>query len=111
MIWIGENCLDQVSDGVHELWGLVLNPMPANAERGNLKAVATTREETVEFIKAEKVEPYQDGQWGKVFKKDGPLEWCNLPMAWNGEIDGPVDDHWGHGIIKLELVPTWQRTE
>lgn len=69
------------------MWILRLNPMVSNAETVVPIVRAETREELEAFIVAETVEPYQDGQWHKVFRKDGPLEWCNPPMdgtAWIG---------------------------
>ncbi len=38
---------------------------------------AETKEELEVFLKQEKGERYQDGQWGKTFRKDGLLEWFN----------------------------------
>lgn len=38
---------------------------------------AETKEELESLLKLEKVERYQDDQWGKTFRKDGPLEWFN----------------------------------
>lgn len=53
------------------------------------------------FIEDEKVERYTDGQWGKIFKKDGPLEWYNPAYEGNdGIIDvGTVDD-WQEDAVK-----------
>lgn len=112
-IWHGENCLDNVPEGVKELYGVVLNPMPANAERGNLMAVAIERSELVDWVRGElAAEPYKDGPWHKVFRKGSPLEWMNLPVGKDIEaLNGPADEDWGHGVIKLELVPQWVRTQ
>jgi hypothetical protein len=113
-LWIGDNCLDQAAEaGMTKVWGLVLNPMTANAERGNLKAASLTREELVGWVRGELAdEPYNDGNWRKVFKANSPLEWYNLPIGHGIEaLDGPSNDTWGHGVIKLELLPEWQRVE
>lgn len=40
---------------------------------------ANSKEELKAFLEREKVEPYRDGQWGKNFRKGGPLEWFNPP--------------------------------
>jgi hypothetical protein len=65
------------------MWALQLNPMTANAETVVPIVCAETPEQLYEFMKAETVEPYQDGRWYKVFRKDGPLEWMNAPV--NGQ--------------------------
>lgn len=68
------------------MWLLYLNDMrSSNVENVNLVANAETEEEIKSFLERERVEHYVDGQWGKCFRKDGPLEWYNdLPMF--GEI-------------------------
>lgn len=58
---------------------LVLNPMRGQVERGVPVARAETIAALEEFIKRETVEPYKDGQWHKVFRAGGPLEWYNPP--------------------------------
>jgi hypothetical protein len=66
------------------MWVLLLNDMRAsNIE--NLQPVcrAESYQELLNYVKREQVEPYRDGQWAKVFRKDGPLEWFNPP--WNLE--------------------------
>jgi hypothetical protein len=68
---------------------LQLNPMRSNAENVVPVARAKTREELEAFIARERVEPYvTDGQWHKVFRAGGPLEWFNAPdtlgEAWIG---------------------------
>lgn len=42
------------------------------------------------LLARETVEPYKDGRWGKVFRKGGPLEWCNKP-----------DPFFGAGIVDI----------
>ena len=49
-------------------------------------ARADSVEELEQFMGAEKVEYYHDGHWGKAFKKDGVLEWCNPPFDINEAI-------------------------
>lgn len=106
-LWIGRDCLNNVPDGVTELWGIVLNPMTANAELGILEAVSDSRDELISWVRSQVApEPYRDGQWLRTYI-NGPLWWCNPPHT----LDGPADEYWGHGVIKLSLVPQWVRTE
>lgn len=42
-------------------------------------AYADTKEQLLAFLDRERVEYYQDDQWGKVYRKGGPLEWFNPP--------------------------------
>ena len=69
------------------MWALQLNPMTANAERVVPVAVAETPEALLALLENETVEPYKDGEWRKVFRQGGILEWYNPPMngaAWIG---------------------------
>ena len=43
-------------------------------------ALAESKEALKSYVEKEKVEPYTDGEWHKIFRKDGPLEWFNAPM-------------------------------
>jgi hypothetical protein len=50
-------------------------------------AWAETKEQLLQFLEAQKVEPYSDREmeetygttWSKTFRKGGPLEWHNPP--------------------------------
>lgn len=46
--------------------------------------ISDNKKDLTEFIKKEKTKPYQeengDRVWSKSFKKEGPLEWYNLPI-------------------------------
>jgi hypothetical protein len=53
--------------------------MQCRAEAFDSVARASTRQSLLDFIQRERVEPYSDGQWKKVFRKGGPLEWYNPP--------------------------------
>ena len=60
---------------------LQLNDMRAcKIELLTVIARAETREALEKYMKAEEVDSYRDGQWGKVYRKGGPLEWCNSPF-------------------------------
>lgn len=64
------------------MWVLQLNPMTANAERVVPVAGADTREALEAFLNLQLAEqPYQDGQWSKVFRQGSPLEWYNPPFG------------------------------
>src|SRR5208282_1970651 len=72
------------------MWVLQLNPMTANAERVVPVACAETREQLQAFMNEQAVEPYQDGQWGKVFRQGSMLEWYNPPCGGQAFIDIPA---------------------
>lgn len=56
------------------------------AEYYQAVAISETKQDLIAFIESETAdEPYKDGYFRKVFKKEGPLEWYN-PPAPNGEI-------------------------
>lgn len=67
---------------------LFLNDMRSDhIESMSVAARASTREALVAFVASERVEPYttecdyRPVPWGKVFRKDGPLEWFNEPYG------------------------------
>jgi hypothetical protein len=64
---------------------LVLNDMRSpNIERMESVAFAETIEELKELLRGEGVPEYLDGQWGKGFRRGGPLEWFNQPSGLSG---------------------------
>ena len=79
------------------MWILFLNDMRA-AHSEDLTAVgwAATRETLEAVLASEKVEPYTDDRWNKVFRRGGPLEWCNAP--WTSDIE--------EGATFREVPPT-----
>lgn len=87
--------LAQVPEGVTRVWGLVLNPMRGRTEAQQLIAVSDIKDEILAFWRAEKVEPYKDGEWQRAYRAGGPLEWYNPP--WSED----VRDHHGNGIVEL----------
>jgi hypothetical protein len=56
-------------------------------------ATAETKQELIEMVLTERVETYWDGKWAKNFKKDGPLEWFNLPLSHQQHIFKKENDH------------------
>lgn len=63
------------------MWLLRLNDMRSpKIEMLRDVALAETREILMDYVlKQRTLEPYTDGEWNKVFQKDGPLEWFNPP--------------------------------
>lgn len=67
-------------------WGVYLNDMRmSNVENRELVIVGPSLEAVEQFMLRERVEPYRDERWAKVFRKGGPLEWCNLPEPCFGQ--------------------------
>ena len=79
---------------------LQLNPMTSNAEMVQPIAVAETREALENYLKSERVEPYQtDGRWNKVFRQGGPLEWFNDTAFFDEKIvDIGTADEWAQKV-------------
>lgn len=76
------------------MWILRLNDMRfPKCEMTEVVAVSEDPEKLLKWMEVEKVEPYRDERWGKVFRKGGPLEWYNEPTADQGVINiGDVED-------------------
>jgi hypothetical protein len=106
MIWhttgFDNNPLGQIPEHITQLYGLVLNPMRGRTEEQRFLAASDSRDELVALLKAERVEPYKDENWHRVYRKGGPLEWFNPPWG-----DGETDDY-GNGIIELRR-DGWRR--
>jgi hypothetical protein len=62
-------------------WGLVLNPMTGPCEHSVVVLTSKDRAELEKALTDEKVEPYRDGRWTKVYRAGGPLEWYNVLPA------------------------------
>lgn len=74
-----------------KVYKLLLNPMPANFEKVNMVAIAYDIEKLKKWYENLKVEPYQDGNWHKVFKKGSKLEWNN-PIEYSDY--GGIEEEW-----------------
>jgi len=75
----------------------MLNDMRAsNIENMSPVCRAESHNALLALIDREKVEPYRDGRWGKVFRAGGPLEWYNPPYTFSSEsfIDVGTRDDW-----------------
>lgn len=89
------------------IFKLILNPMTANAEAGNIVAISTSYDKLVEFYSSELAEErYKDGRWNKTFKKNSPLEWYNPLTA----LELNIDSIFGHGIFdEWVREKTWDK--
>jgi hypothetical protein len=97
------------------MYVLQLNDMRAsNIENVQPRFRADTPEELEAFMQAEKVEPYREDNWAKIFRKDGPLEWCNLPFNFDQHIiDVGNADEWAENarrqydeqVMSILLLP------
>lgn len=76
-----------------KIYYLVLNPMTDRAEACMIAAFSDDKERLMQWYNSLKVEGYNDGRYGKIFKKDSPLEWFN-PMD---NEDGTLG-FFGHGL-------------
>lgn len=76
-------------------YALMLNDMhSSNVENIQCVMASDDPEKLVEFYFAHLADAfYRDGQWGKAFKKDSPLEWFNPVHNATGGI--PKNDYWG----------------
>jgi hypothetical protein len=82
---------------------LQLNDMRASQiEIMTSVARGETYEELEAMMDMEKVEPYSDGRWQKSYRKDGPLEWYNLPYGFenNTIVDVGDADKWADDARK-----------
>lgn len=94
-----------MADGIYKYYW-VLNPMMSNTETGTSFGPFDTKEEAVQFIKDERVEPYtdlgidmfnpsrKDKKYNKCFRRDGVLEWYNPP-------DSEEINCFGHGLHEV----------
>jgi hypothetical protein len=68
------------------MWILALNDMRApKIETSEFVARADVAEKLHQWMRDERVEPYTEDNWRKVFKKGGPLEWYNEPFSGMGQ--------------------------
>jgi hypothetical protein len=83
---------------------LVMNDMRyANIETLRELCWASTIQELDDFLNSERVEYYKDGQWGKQYRKGGPLEWKNPPYyGYAIEVPESIEMH---GIMYSNPVP------
>lgn len=88
------------------MWILQLNDMRSSKIEISTTVVrAETKEELESFIERERVEGYHDDNWGKGFRKDGPLEWFNQPS--NNHFEPYVDMGlwWQNNVMSIPEIP------
>jgi len=74
---------------------LILNDMrSSNIEIVRPVLRAETREQLEKVLASEAVDYYNEGGWGKKYRKDGPLEWYNPPFEDNYIRDMGTSDDW-----------------
>jgi hypothetical protein len=100
--WGDGSVLQQLPEHVLTAYVLVLNPMRGRTEEQRMLAASENREELLAAWRGEEVQPYTDGEWRRVYRKGGPLEWFNPPFS-----DGDAD-HYGNGIIEMRR-DGWRR--
>ena len=79
------------------MWVLKLNDMRfPKIEMFETVAKAERPEKLQAWMVLEKVADYRDGQWGKAFRKGGPLEWYNepIPSLGQGIFDIGTEEDW-----------------
>ncbi|MFW6219745.1 MAG: hypothetical protein ACOC33_02810 [bacterium] len=70
-----------------KVYALVLNPVTGRAEEGNPVAAAYDKQKLIDWYNEQFAdEPYKDGKFHKVFKKNSHIEWYN-PLNNVDEID------------------------
>lgn len=91
------------------MWSLLLNDMRSpKVEMLMPAARATTCEELLDLLVAEKVEPYTDSPWRKTYRCGGPLEWFNPPEEFE-EGHHFVSDQPYDGRDVLVMIPANDR--
>jgi hypothetical protein len=69
-----------------------MNPVTDKAESGRIAMMSTSRQNLISAYENEQVAIYDDGNFRKVFKQGGPLEWYNPVWTFDGV------DPFGHGL-------------
>ena len=75
-----------------KVYYLIMNPVTDRAESGKITMMSTNRDSLITAYENERVEVYDDGNFRKVFKLGGPLEWFNPVWTFDGR------DTFGHGL-------------
>ncbi len=86
------------------IYSLHMNKMTfPKIEMTEIVVVATDLDALKKYVEEQKAPEYwRDGQWGKKFKKDSPLEWYNLP----GSLDkmSPYNDGVNQEWVRLHKI-------
>ena len=75
-----------------KVYFLIMNPVTDRAESGRIAMMSTSRQDLITAYENQQVVPYDDGNFRKVFKQGGPLEWFNPVWTFEGV------DTFGHGL-------------
>ncbi len=75
-----------------KVYFLIMNPVTDRAESGKIAMMSTSRDGLISAYENERVDVYDDGNFRKVFKQGGPLEWFNPVWTFEGK------DTFGHGL-------------
>jgi hypothetical protein len=75
-----------------KVYFLIMNPVTDRAESGRIAMMSTSRQDLITAYENEHVAIYDDGNFRKVFKQGGPLEWYNPVWTFEGV------DPFGHGL-------------
>ena len=75
-----------------KIYYLIMNPVTDRAESGKIAIMSTSRQNLISAYENEQVAIYNDGNFSKVFKQGGPLEWYNPVWTFEGV------DPFGHGL-------------
>ena len=70
---------------------LLLNRMVGRSENVELVAIGYDKQKLIDWYEEQKVLPYQDGSWHKVFRKGSDLEWNN-PLEFSDF--GGIQEEW-----------------
>ena len=75
-----------------KIFYLVMNPVTDRAETGRITVMSDSKERLIQYYKDQSVPTYDDGNFRKVFRQGGPLEWYNPIWTFEGV------DTFGHGL-------------
>ncbi len=75
-----------------KVYFFIMNPVTDKAESGRIAMMSTSRQNLISAYENEQVAIYDDGNFRKVFKQGGPLEWYNPVWTFDGV------DPFGHGL-------------
>lgn len=86
-----------------KIYYLIMNPVTDKAESGKIALMSTEKDKLIAVYENERVGVYNDGNFSKVFRQGGPLEWYNPVWTFEGV------DHFGHGLsedwVDVENLP------
>jgi hypothetical protein len=75
-----------------KVYYLIMNQVTDRAESGKIAMMSTSKDSLISAYENERVAVYNDGNFSKVFKQGGPLEWFNPVWTFEGR------DTFGHGL-------------